>query len=198
MQAFAYEEQLIIRCLNDVENIHDVNNQDTNLEQMNLDSSNHVEFEISIISDRSSILSDLNPKLKQKKNLEAKSQITNSSLFKFDSGLTKSNFEDLDLEHDISKPEQNYKQKTVSIENVISDKINSSENDRRTEKNIFSNKNNENLLFQGQYETIGNSSIYTTYSGLDDDEVYVVKSNDDLPRARSQFIQRFFNLFIFP
>jgi len=71
---------VVIRCLNEV---------DSNSNP--LETSNNIDFDISIISNRSSIGN-------QKLQLDCKSP-TNSSLFKFDSGLTKSQF-DTDCEQD--------------------------------------------------------------------------------------------------
>ena len=68
-----------IRCLNEV---------DSNSHA--LETSNNIDFDISIISTRSSI--------GHQKQLDTKSP-TNSSLFKFDSGLTRSQF-DTDCEQD--------------------------------------------------------------------------------------------------
>ncbi len=192
----AHEEQLAVRCINDVENLHQVNSSNSipPIVRPNLDSSNQLEFDISIISNHSSTLSDFNPKSTQKKNLEAKSQTTttNSSIFKFDSGLTKSNFDDFDLEYDKSKEERIKKNQTDSalIENVISDYIDSAKGDLDMEINKAPEANFSDRLVQGHYVTTGNSDISMTYVGFDDDEVNVVRANDDMSKVRSQFIQR--------
>ena len=73
---------------------------------------------------------------------------------------------------------------------MISDNIDSTKNDTDMERTRLSEANFDNCLVQGQYETMGDSRDCTTYAGLDDDEVNVLRGNDDVSKVRSQFSQR--------
>jgi len=96
------------------------------------------------------------------------------------------------LEYDKSKEERIKKNQTdfVLIENVISDYVDSAKGDLDMEINKAHEAHFGNRLVQGHYVTTGNSDISMTYVGFDDDEVNVVRANDDMSKVRSQFIQR--------
>lgn len=203
------ENELIIRCLNDIEpdadkphhspaEEHHQSHNEANNDCLSLDTSNQIVFDISIISNHSSILSDIiNPKkLNNKQLLEAKSvATTNSSVFKFDSGLTRSNFDDND-----ENLQNDFVQNVLSIEERVTDRpMNSTKGDdlERTElSDCYAN-----VLAQGCYDSMASSTLV---NGEEDeqnhhhqqqdnswDHVNIIQCNDDnLSKVRSQFMQR--------
>lgn len=171
----ARDEPLAVHCLNDIENLP-ANNRST---EPLLETSNPIEFDISIISNHSSIISDINPKCPPKK-LTKSATTTNSSLFKFDSGLTKSNFDDFDMHSD-----HDFVQDVVSVEHRTDENMNSTKGDDMDKTDLTMSY--VNVLVQGQYDTSATTVDVQECSG----EVRVDECNDNnVAEVRSQFMQR--------
>jgi len=81
--AGAEENELVIRCLNDVVEGPLDSKPEEPMECLSLEASNQIEFDISIISTHSSVMSEIKPKV-SRQPLEARSHTTtNSSTFRF-------------------------------------------------------------------------------------------------------------------
>lgn len=209
------ENELIIRCLNDIkpntdkshnspaEEHHHSHNEASN-DCLSLDTSNQIVFDISIISNHSSISSDIvNPKkLNNKHLLEAKSvATTNSSLFKFDSGLARSNFdENEENSHNQMLLQNDFVQNVLSIEERVTDLPMNSTKGEDLERTELSDCY-VNVLAQGCYDSMASSTLV---NGEEDeqnhqqqqqqdtswDHVNIQCNDDNLSKVRSQFMQR--------
>lgn len=113
-----------------------------------------------------------------------KSMTTNSSLFKFDSGLTKSNFDEFDDLNTVN--DEDYVQNVISVEH----EVNSTQKSEQEDLTEMSNGNFEAfnvVLAQGQCSS---RSLSMTLEPIEDDSVNIIGYDKDVAKVRSQFSQR--------